>query len=458
MLKYKMKEVVSSWSNTMEYILDVTIERDVDRLAHVEKILNTLSRTPSPKELEKMASYIMYGKDENGQNSVQRGEVKDFETKKFKDFKTGDDRNTSLEEFIENPLTNQQELKPYDAKRTYVSKRRTIKRPRYDKKTGEMIDPGDSDIPGMTDLWENIDRLEHTIAANEGKLEFNPNDTIFTDDGKFHAFKHMVIDIKRHQYYLKDYYKQVLKPQHLSYDPPPPMKWDEDTFYWLPLEQWEERIRNNYRPDISENLDDYETRTTPDGKTEVKWVIARHNFSWENTWHIRQLIKYYADLYMENWDKLNSWARALIFDFDRYFDKCGFSELREFVLVRYIDGASFPTIQQEVQQKFGIDYSYGAVTAIVSKEIPNAIANMAIKERLMRETPDNERKYCTRCKRYLPASTMFFVANRSKARGLQSWCKECDKQYRIMRGAQEVRDARCKDKTMHKVPPTKKYY
>lgn len=52
------------------YSLDFSIERDCDRLRAVEEILDTLAKDPSPTELEQMASYILYGKDENGQNSI----------------------------------------------------------------------------------------------------------------------------------------------------------------------------------------------------------------------------------------------------------------------------------------------------------------------------------------------------------------------------------------------------
>lgn len=36
----------------------------------VEKILDTLDTNPTQTELEQMASYILYGKDENGQNAI----------------------------------------------------------------------------------------------------------------------------------------------------------------------------------------------------------------------------------------------------------------------------------------------------------------------------------------------------------------------------------------------------
>ena len=59
------------------YSLDYSIERDTDRLQAVENILNGLERDPSPTDLEQMASYILYGKDENGKNSIERNETTD---------------------------------------------------------------------------------------------------------------------------------------------------------------------------------------------------------------------------------------------------------------------------------------------------------------------------------------------------------------------------------------------
>ena len=53
-----------------KYSLDFSIVRDSDRMIAVEEILDTLDTDPTPTELEQMASYILYGKDENGQNAI----------------------------------------------------------------------------------------------------------------------------------------------------------------------------------------------------------------------------------------------------------------------------------------------------------------------------------------------------------------------------------------------------
>lgn len=74
-----------------KYSLDFSIERDTDRLRAVEQILDELPTNPSPTELEQMASYILYGKDENGNNSIQRKETIDKD-KRYKSYKTKDDK------------------------------------------------------------------------------------------------------------------------------------------------------------------------------------------------------------------------------------------------------------------------------------------------------------------------------------------------------------------------------
>jgi poly-D-alanine transfer protein DltD len=74
-----------------KYSLDFSIVRDSDRMRAVQDILDSLPTDPSPTELEQMASYILYGKDENGQNAIQRNETIDKD-KRYKSYKTKDDK------------------------------------------------------------------------------------------------------------------------------------------------------------------------------------------------------------------------------------------------------------------------------------------------------------------------------------------------------------------------------
>lgn len=74
-----------------KYSLDFSIERDIDRMQAVGEILDSLETNPTQSELEQMASYILYGKDENGKNSIQRNETIDKD-KRYKSYKTKDDK------------------------------------------------------------------------------------------------------------------------------------------------------------------------------------------------------------------------------------------------------------------------------------------------------------------------------------------------------------------------------
>jgi len=56
-----------------------------------------------------MGNYILYGKDEDGKNAVQRDEVTDS-NKRYGSFKTMDDKLLSLDEILENPMADQQAL------------------------------------------------------------------------------------------------------------------------------------------------------------------------------------------------------------------------------------------------------------------------------------------------------------------------------------------------------------
>ena len=77
-------------------------------------------------------------------------------------------------------------MRPAYKRQSYTIPKPTISRPKYDKKTGEMIDPGDSDVPGMREQWEIIDRWQHTLDVAHGRIPPNENDTIITDPYKIY--------------------------------------------------------------------------------------------------------------------------------------------------------------------------------------------------------------------------------------------------------------------------------
>ena len=433
-----------------KYSLDFSIERDIDRLHAVEDILDTLNTDPSATELEQMASYILYGKDENGKNSIQRNETIDKD-KRYKSYKTKDDKVQSLDEMMEVPGFDEQQLRSAYKRDSYTVPKPCIRKPKYDKSTGEMIDPGDSDVPGMWEQWEIIDRWQRMLDVAQGKIAPDENDTIISDPYRVYQLKHNLIDIRKHQYYLKDSAKPTLHFQNLDHPKPQFYDWSGDAFYWIPYDKWQYRVTHSYTSRISQNIADYETRGEGD-QLEVKWVVCQHTFDWENPRHIRALLNHYCTLYDALKDKLDTYGRTLLWDFDRYVEICGFSELRKFLISLRKQGMAYEDILDEMRAKYTMEYSPNYLVSIVNTEVPNKIAKIAKMLRLEQETPAEERKKCTHCGRSLPADPLFFSRNNAHKDGLSNTCKDCDRANRIKRGVvNSGGDLRKKDPTLPKV-------
>lgn len=424
------------------YSLDYSIERDTDRLKAVQEILDSLEKNPSPTELEQMGSYILYGKDENGLNAYQRGEM--LRDARYNSYKTKDDEVASLDEILENPLSDQQQFRDFGSRDPYIQPKTTIKRPKYDKKTGALIDIGDGDIPGMRELWECIDRTEHWIAVLEGKVAASEGEMLFTNPYRLYRLKHALIDMRRHQYYLKDAYKPTIHFLALDHPKRQYIDWNTDSFYWISREEWERRINNTYFP-ISKNIEDYEVRNEGN---EVKWIVRRHTFNWEDPNHVYALICNYFNLDSLLWDKLNTDGKALLMDFNRYRAMAHLSEVREFILTCKLYQWTQSEIRQALQVKYGLNYGENRLYAIICKEIPNTIATAALRHRILTTTPKTNKKLCSKCGRLLPRHPLFFVINNNRAEGYNKYCKDCEKAVRIAKGEQGINDRRKKETYM----------
>ena len=394
-----------------------------------------------------MASYILYGKDEQGRNSVQRNETIDKD-KRYKSYKTKDDKVQSLDEMMEVPGFDEQQLKSAYKRDSYTVPKPCINRPKYDKKTGEMIDPGDSIVPGMIEQWEIIDRWQRMLDIAQGKIAPNENDTLVTDPYRVYQLKHNLIDIRKHQYYLKDSYAPTLHFQNLDHPKPQFYDWSGDAFYWISYPKWYDRVTHSYTSRISRNIQDYETRGAGDN-LEIKWIVCQHTFDWENPKHVRTLLNHYYMLYDALKEKLDTYGRTLLWDFDRYVQLCGFTELRLFLIDLRKQGMAYDDILDEMRARYAVEYSPNYLVSIVSTEVPKKIAQTAKMLRLEIDTPADKRKKCIHCERLLPMDPLFFSRNNAHKDGLSNTCKQCDKANRIKKGVISGNgDLRKKDPTL----------
>lgn len=393
-----------------------------------------------------MGSYILYGKDEDGYNAVQRGEMTDG-NKHYATFKKKEDKNLSLQSVLENPNVDERSLHSAHERSPYTIPKLTIKKPKYDKITGELIDPGDSDVPGMLDLWDSIEKFERLLAVNEGKLPPNENEALLPNSYRIYQLRHQLAQLRKYQYLLKDSFKPTIK--FMAADKPRTqyVDWTADCFYWITMEEWERRTQKALTHFISKNIEDYEVRE--DGL--VKWVVREHTFNWQNPAHVRALLNNYQAIYEYLHGKFDTYGSTLIFDFQRYREMCGFSKAREFLIDKKIQRVPYQDIAFQLQLNFGLEYNENYLSNIYSKEIPNTFALTAKKNRILIETPKEECKECNRCGRLLPKHTLFFGVNNNRKDHFSSTCKECEKKRRIEKGEQHIYDKRSKDATLHEM-------
>ena len=169
----------------------------------------------------------------------------------------------------------------------------------------------------MIELWERLDHYDKWIHILQGKLPPEEGFLLFEDDYRLYRLKHNLVDMKRTQYYLKDVYKPQLHFQKLDHPKPQFYDWDGEAAYWIPYEKWEYRVNHSYTHTISKNINDYEVRGEPPN-LEVKWVVCKHNFDWENYKHVYALMNNYLPLKEQLKEKLDTYGRCLIWDLERY--------------------------------------------------------------------------------------------------------------------------------------------
>ena len=397
----------------------------------VEDILDKLEHNPSSTELEQMGSYILYGKDENGLNAYQRGEM--LADRRYTSYHTKEDENVSLDALLESPLADQQQFKPINYRNHNISAKTLIVRPKYDK-NGNLINIGDADIPGMEELWHCIDKLDHWIAVLEGRVAPEPTDLLFDDSYRLYRLKHTLIDLRRHQYYLKDSYKPTIHFLAVMHPHAQYINWSSNAAYWISYAEWERRVNIPYYPHISKNITDYETRIDEkSGILEVKWIVREHIFNWEDPNHIKALMRYYWNLRELFHDKLDTDGNALLLDFQRYRRMAHLPPIADLVLELRLHQMNGDEIADYMTNYYGIPCAKHHVFTLIGTHIPRAIALAVTKHRLLLTTPPNHRKYCRECGKFLPCETLFFSRDNSRADKLSLRCKDCDKKIRKAR-------------------------
>ena len=124
--------------------------------------------------------------------------------------------------------------------------------------------------------------------------------------------------------------------------------------------------------------------------------------------------------------------KKVIFELEDYVDRANLSEARKHILVRKIDKATNEQIRDELQEKFGLNYSDNYISTIYKQMICGQIAKtaeIARDEWLYRNQPEKF-KICSTCHQKLLRDTRNFIKKQNAKDGLAARCKMCDKKKR----------------------------
>lgn len=224
-----------------------SIKTDTERVTEVNRVFNTLDKEPTAADLDYAGLYILCGNDETGTNMLDRGEIYNPNKRVSK---RKDNKLLSLDDANATPNIDPSQLRSPHERSPYTQKRLRIARPRY-AANGQLLDPGDSTIPGMTDLWASIDHLDKWLSICYGHLPPEPHFPLITDSYRIYKMHTLLIELRQTQYFLKDSWNPPIHFTKVDHPKPAFIDWNADSFYWIDENDWTQRIKNALTHTIS---------------------------------------------------------------------------------------------------------------------------------------------------------------------------------------------------------------
>lgn len=389
--------------------LDFNIPTSTGRRDYVEKYMAENSdKKFSASDLETIANYILYGKDEDsGESVVDRKEVQ-IKTK-YNSYSKKEPE--SLDELIESPTFDERIFN------TDKNRYKSIK-PKIDREK-------DADVPGIQELWKSIDRYQHIIDANTGKIDDPTAPKLSSVE--LYKFKHMVIDLRRQQFYLRDMVKPTIcmfgtnaRKVYQGEDNSIPFDEESSNFSIAPLGVLIGNDNKFLNPKEYRGPEYYYNKN-------AKYII-----DFRNSEHIYYLLENYEDLRIGADKKPDSTIGFILDTLDFYTERANLSDSKKVILECKKQKIQNEVIRKKLNEEFGLTHSANYISTIWKQKICGDIAAAAqlhFDYYLNREKPFQWKK-CTQCGKIKLKDTREFMRKSRSSDGLANRCKECDKKNR----------------------------
>lgn len=363
------------------------------------------------KELETVSNYVLYGKDSTtGESAVDRKEI-EIKTK-FNSYHK--DRCVSLDEMMESPTFDENTLQ---------------KNPTIYKKIKLSIDKEKAkNVPGMQQLWTEIDKMAATLA----KLEETPNPPPNIKK-QIYYMKHHLIELRTQQYYLMDSYFPTFMARKNKDE-----YFTEETEYHmnypiLPRGVMRVQEEEEFMSPRLIRFGSKQPKIYTDEEVQKMEKEGKHFFDFRKPAHIYQLIQHYAEIEDFVKDMPDSPLNNLLWTLDFYIEKANLSPQQLLIVRDKKLRFQNKQIVQHLHDELGIYHQENYVSTIwnkVTRLIAEAV-ELNYDEYLCRDY-NKAWKTCSRCGRELLRDPRNYVRKAKATDGLTGRCKLCDKEIRQM--------------------------
>lgn len=433
--------------------LDWALSTSVERNAFLFKYLSEepfLSSPPNEDELETLANYVLWGKNEEGQNIEQEG----FVELPRRNSTWASQNVESLDELTESPTFNENVLFSLNSKLPSKKTREVFSR------TNVRSSAPASLLPIFEALWRQIDEIELTLNFYElehGKRTKDPRKELldaFTEEDRakirqralsinqFHYLKlrHLLVELRREQYTIKDSYSERV----LLHNSNPPVKEENGQIFDSDIPIWPLGLNNDNQLSkllfrkfdtlTADKISEKELKQISKfywEKENEKLTWTKNSFDFENLESVYQLFLQLEELGEEE-QEFFSTTNLLIKTLWFYIEEAELTDIQREILNLKIKKEKNQDIAFYINKKYGKTYTVNYISTIFRQKIIPAINNAAsYHKQIIRSLPfDEEFKVCTKCGRRLLRDPINFVRKSRAKDGLSNHCKACDKRER----------------------------
>ena len=426
--------------------LDFQIDSAEERVQFLQEYLNSSNFQLVPldaDELETCANYILWGKDAEGKNSVQRKEVQ-IKTR----YGTWDaHEDESLDALVESPTFSEARLFQ-NAQTRYKATQEVFSREKAFQQAPPQM------VPVFEKLFAQIDRLElllnfYDLAHNKRKKpprpellnKFSEEDAaVLRDEADtlnqftYLKLRHLLVELRRQQYTLSDAYTVTIQ----RHTPPLPILENAAAEIRIlpaglyskenPIFQWPLRPTDLTEDEIQRAVHQlWKMREQP---------MNRFTFDFRNIEHVYNLILQYGQLYDGSLiEGIENDLPALLRTFEFYIEIAQLDPIQMDILRQKQAGKKNKEVADFINQKYHRTYTPNYISTLFRQKIIKAInAAAAYHERIVENLCFEENfKRCSSCGSLLLIDERNFIHRSRSKDGFSNRCKLCDREERKRR-------------------------